>query len=135
MDLLRNDQMPNAKYQVRRWIHWILSLSVLLVWENASAATLATFRTTLGTMEVEFYDEDKPVTVSNFVKYVTSGRFTNEFVQRWAPGFVIQGGGYAVTNTPNGLDLTPIEPFGTITNEYSVGRPFSNTYGTIAMAR
>ncbi len=101
----------------------------------AQCGTLARFETTLGNMELEFYDDDKPVTVSNFIKYVTSGRFTNEFIQRWAPGFVIQGGGYTLTNTANGVRITSIQPFGTITNEYSVGRTFSNTYGTIAMAR
>jgi len=114
----------------------ILFLWILLIAAHAlSAATLATFETSVGNMELEFYDEDKPVTVSNFVKYVTSGRFTNQFVQRWAPKFVIQGGGYQVTNTTNGLKIVPIQPFGQITNEYSVGRTFSNTNGTIAMAR
>jgi cyclophilin family peptidyl-prolyl cis-trans isomerase len=125
--------MPNTKYQVPFAL--VVGLLLILIVRLGHSGTLATFETRLGNMELEFYDEDKPVTVSNFVKYVTSGRFTNEFIQRWVPGFVIQGGGYAVTNTPNGLDLTPIEPFGTITNEYSVGRKFSNTYGTIAMAR
>jgi cyclophilin family peptidyl-prolyl cis-trans isomerase len=99
------------------------------------AGTLATFRTSVGNMELELYDEDKPVTVSNFNKYVTSGRFTNQFIQRWVPNFVIQGGGYRVTNTTNGLKITSIPTYPPITNEYSVGRTFSNTYGTIAMAR
>jgi cyclophilin family peptidyl-prolyl cis-trans isomerase len=62
------------------------------------------------------------------------------FLHRCVPGFVLQGGGYitlnrldtnlfthtAVYNWPN---------FGTITNEFNVGRRFSNSYGTIAMAR
>jgi cyclophilin family peptidyl-prolyl cis-trans isomerase len=125
--------MPNTKYQVR--VGLVLGLLILAVVRTVYSGTLATFETSLGNMELEFYDEDKPVTVSNFVKYVTSGRFTNQFIQRWVPGFVIQGGGYTVTNRADGLKITPIQPFGTITNEYSVGRTFSNTYGTIAMAR
>ena len=99
------------------------------------AGTLATFETSVGTMELEFFDEDKPVTASNFIKYVTSGRFTNEFIQRWEPNFVIQAGGYRVTNTVNGPKIETIPTFNQITNEYSVGRTYSNTYGTIAMAR
>jgi cyclophilin family peptidyl-prolyl cis-trans isomerase len=98
-------------------------------------ATLATFQTSVGRMELELYDEDKPITVSNFVKYVTSGQFTNQFIQRWEPSFVIQGGGYRVTNTSNGPRIVPVPTFGEIRNEYSSGRTFSNTNGTIAMAR
>lgn len=99
------------------------------------AATIATFHSPLGPIEVELLDEDKPVTVSNFIKYATSGRFLNQFVHRWEPGFVIQGGAYRVEERTNGFQITTVETFGTITNEYSVGDRFSNTYGTIAMAR
>jgi len=86
-------------------------------------------------MELEFYDEDKPITVSNFVKYVTSGQYTNLFIQRWVPNFVIQAGGFRVTNTVDGLRIAAVPSYGNIKNEYGVGRTFSNTYGTIAMAR
>ena len=110
-------------------------LLLSLVASPISAATLATFRTSVGTMQVEFYDEDKPVTVSNFIAYVTSGRFDDQIIHRWEPGFVIQGGGYRVETSGGQLELRTVERFGTITNEYSVGRPFSNTYGTISMAR
>jgi cyclophilin family peptidyl-prolyl cis-trans isomerase len=102
----------------------------------ARAGTLATFKTTVGTMQLELFDEDKPVTVSNFIKYVTSGKFEKQFIQRWEPNFVIQGGGYTVGTDTNGRpDFRAVSTFGTITNEYSVGQKFSNTYGTIAMAR
>ena len=116
---------------------WLGSFLVLLFGSALlEAATLATFRTSVGTMELELYDEDKPITVSNFVKYVTSGRFENLIVQRWETNFVIQAGGYYVEN-PDGEDATfrTVKTFGTITNEYSVGQEYSNTRGTIAMAR
>lgn len=99
------------------------------------AATIGTFHTPFGNMEVEFLDETKPVTVSNFIKYATSGWFDNQFVHRWEPGFVIQGGGYRVEESTNGLSVVSIPTFGTITNEYSVGGTNSNVFGTIAMAR
>jgi cyclophilin family peptidyl-prolyl cis-trans isomerase len=53
------------------------------------------------------------------------------------PGFVIQGGGYYITNrTTSNPQLVPVDTSsGTITNEYAVGRTYSNLYGTIAMAR
>ena len=50
--------------------------------------------------------------------------------------FVIQGGGWWVTNrNTTNAEFSPVVPFGDITNEFNVGRTFSNTCGTIAMAR
>jgi cyclophilin family peptidyl-prolyl cis-trans isomerase len=99
------------------------------------AGILAQFRTPLGNIEVELLSEDKPVTVENFLRYVGRGGYTNMFVHRWVPGFVIQGGGYhtAVISTRTVIDSVSREA--AIPNEYSVGRTFSNTYGTLAMAR
>lgn len=100
------------------------------------AGPLAQFRTPLGDIEVELYDQDKPITVQNFVHYVQSGVYQDEFAHRLLPSFVLQGGGFTVTNrgTTNATILL-IPPFGTITNEFAVGRRFSNTYGTLAMAK
>ena len=102
-----------------------------------SAGTLAQFRTTVGDIDVELFDQDKPVTVQNFIRYVNSPAYTNfQLIHRWGPGFVIQGGGYFVLNryaTNQGISFLPT--FGAITNEYSVGPAYSNVYGTIAMAR
>ncbi len=102
----------------------------------ASAGTLAQFHTIVGDVEVELFDQDKPVTVQNFVRYVQSGQFQATLIHRWQPGFVIQGGGFVATNLTNIDAVFPaVTNFGTITNEFSVGRQFSNQYGTIAMAR
>jgi len=102
----------------------------------AWGGTLAEFKTPLGTIEVELFDADKPVTVQNFMHYIQSGAYSNTFVHRWEPAFVIQGGGFATANrVQTNAAINPVSTFGTITNEYGVGRTFSNTYGTIAMAR
>lgn len=115
---------------------FFLILAAALLRLEGSAATLATFRLSLGgsvgTIELELYDDQKPVTVSNFVKYVTSGRYENGFIHRWVTNFVIQGGGWRVDDSGQ---IGQIPTFGYITNEYSVGARYSNTYGTIAMAR
>lgn len=103
---------------------------------TAVAGSLAQFHTPIGDWVLELYDEDKPVTVENFKRYVTDGRFRDSFVQRHEPGFVIQGGGYAVTNRGTATaQLLVVPSYGPITNEYGVGRTFGNQYGTIAMAR
>ena len=102
---------------------------------SAQAGTLAQFRTRLGDLEVELFDQDKPVTVENFLRHVRSGAYTNVIIHRWVPGFVIQGGGYYVTTRSNTTIIDAIARQPAITNEYAVGRKFSNTYGTLAMAR
>lgn len=105
----------------------------------ADAGTYVQFRTVWGDIDVELYDEDKPVTVRNFLRYVQSGRYTNMFFHRCPTNqftgvtdFVLQGGGW-YRSSPTEIDRIPI--FGTIPNEFGVGRRFSNTYGTIAMAK
>ena len=90
----------------------------------------------IGLIQVELYDRDKPVTVSNFLKYVTSGTWSNMIMHRAVTNFVIQGGGIGVANR-FGMNPTfvALPTFGTITNEFSVGRTLSNVYGTLAMAK
>jgi cyclophilin family peptidyl-prolyl cis-trans isomerase len=103
---------------------------------GCTGGTLAQFRTVFGDIEVELYDQDKTVTVQNFIRYVQSGAYQNEFAHRLVPGFVIQGGGFTITNrgTTNSQVLA-VPTLPPITNEFGVGRPFSNVYGTIAMAK
>ena len=105
---------------------------------TSHGGTYAQFRTFWGDIDVELYDDDKPVTVRNFVRYVQSGRFTNMFFHRCPTNpftgvtdFVVQGGGFFVGT--NGAER--VQTFGAIPNEFGVGRLFSNTYGTIAMAK
>src|ERR1700733_9685003 len=90
----------------------------------AHGGTLVQFRTVFGDMEVELYDQDKPVTVQNFLRYVQNGLYVNEFSHRLIPDFVLQGGGYTFTN--NTLSAIPTYP--AIINEYGVGNQYSNVY-------
>lgn len=45
-----------------------------------------------GTMVIEFYDQDAPVTVENFLKLAQEGFYTGVKFHRVIPNFVIQGG-------------------------------------------
>src|ERR1051325_664629 len=94
----------------------------------------------LGVIDVELFELDKPVTVSNFVAYVKSGAWNDNILHRWIPNFVLQGGSYHVPHDPNlmtswNVNPTLVTSFPTIPFERDVGRKFSNVYGTIAMAR
>jgi cyclophilin family peptidyl-prolyl cis-trans isomerase len=111
-------------------------MALLLLALNGGAATIATFNTSVGTWDLELYDEAKPITVSNFIKYGTSGRYVNQLIHRWVPGFVIQGGGFRVdTSNPLQYEIVPVEKYGNILNEARVSTNYTNVYGTIAMAR
>lgn len=90
-------------------------------------------------MDVELLGQEKPETVRNFLLYVRSGGYsTNLFLHRCVPGFVVQGGGYSVTNPASAdrfstyLQTTNL---GRLTNEFLVGTRLSNTFGTLAMAK
>ena len=54
--------------------------------------TKATIETAKGTMLVEFYDNDAPKTVANFVKLSKEGYYDGLTFHRVIPDFVIQGG-------------------------------------------
>ena len=104
---------------------------------SSSAGTYVQFRTIYGDMDVELYDQDKPLTVQNFLRYVKTGAYRDTFFHRCEPGFVAQGGGFYTTNrtAQDFHNASAVTNYGTIPNEFGVGRTFSNTYGTIAMAK
>lgn len=54
--------------------------------------TKGEIRTVKGTMKVEFYDNDAPNTVANFVKLAKAGFYNGLNFHRVIPDFVIQGG-------------------------------------------
>lgn len=94
-----------------------------------------------GTIDLELFEADKPLTVANFVAYVNSGAWHDCLLDRWEPGFVIQAGSRHLTHNPDLLSpiqttsFTPVTPFPKVPFEKNVGRQFSNLFGTIAMAR
>ena len=116
-------------------------VTVILLFGAVSlpAGTYVQFRTTWGDIDVELYDQDKPNTVRNFLRYVQSGRYQNMFFHRCPTNpvtritdFVVQGGGWFVAPGPS---IVRVPSFGTISNEFGVGRRLSNVYGTLAMAK
>ena len=54
--------------------------------------TKATIKTEKGDMKVEFYDQDAPNTVKNFVDLSKKGFYDGLTFHRVIPGFVVQGG-------------------------------------------
>lgn len=91
-------------------------------------ATVVEVTTNLGKFEVNLYDETTPVTVQNFLNYVSSGRYNGTVIHRSVPGFVIQGGGFVFD------EKLPLKA--TTTNAAIINEPkWSNVRATIAMAK
>jgi peptidyl-prolyl cis-trans isomerase A (cyclophilin A)/peptidyl-prolyl cis-trans isomerase B (cyclophilin B) len=84
------------------------------------------FETTLGNFNVELLDDEAPVSVENFVKYVDEGFFDGTVFHRIVPGFVIQGGGFTE-------DMSQKKNHPPIKNEADNG--VKNARGTLSMAR
>ena len=93
-----------------------------------------------GVTEVLLFDqtgEGAPETVANFVNYVEDNDYASSVVHRSVPGFIVQGGGFAVPPELNfqpnldAIEEIPADP--AVVNEFSPSR--SNTRGTIAMAK
>jgi cyclophilin family peptidyl-prolyl cis-trans isomerase len=91
----------------------------------------------VGDIDVELFDHDKPITVSNFLHYVQTGAYDRTFLHRCVPDFIVQGGLYAVDNPYPSTFFQAMKriPQGPpITNEFQVGGTFGNNFGTLAMA-
>ena len=96
---------------------------------SSQATTMVRFETTLGNFDVQLYDDDTPISVANFLSYVTTDRWDGTIVHRTVDDFVIQGGGYSLD--PDIFNTTPVTTDAAIQNESL----FSNVRGTIAYAR
>jgi peptidyl-prolyl cis-trans isomerase B (cyclophilin B) len=82
--------------------------------------------TSLGTIKIEVYADKAPITVANFLSYVSDKFYDNTIFHRVIPGFMIQGGGFET-------GMKQKKTKATIKNESSNG--LSNSRGTLAMAR
>ncbi len=82
--------------------------------------------TNKGTIVIELFPDQAPVTVKNFLAYVQSGFYTNTVFHRVIKNLLIQGGAYSNT-------LKIKADRGTIKSEANNG--LSNSRGTIAAAR
>lgn len=82
----------------------------------------------LGPFCIQLFPTNAPITVANFLRYITSGSYENLMVHRSVPGFIIQTGGYTLTGET--LNYNDVATFPAITNEFGL----SNTRGTVAMA-
>lgn len=106
----------------------IALLSFALLASFSSQATIVQFDTSVGTFEVNLYDDTTPKTVENFLAYVNAGDYSNVIIHRSIAGFIVQGGGFAFdTQWP----VSSVAANASVVNE----PVYSNVRGTIAMAK
>jgi peptidylprolyl isomerase len=92
----------------------------------------AEIKTNLGSFTIQFYNEEMPITVANFLNLADSGYFDGIKFHRVIEGFMIQGG------DPLTKDDSAVNRWGTGGPGYAIEDEFveglSNVYGTISMA-
>lgn len=101
--------------------------------------TIVRIQTAQGLIDIELYDRGgppsgnaAPITTTNFLKYINSGRMDNTYFHRLFAGFVLQGGGY-VDDPTTSPEYGNVTEDAAIVNEFSATR--SNIAQTIAMAK
>lgn len=103
----------------------VVDLSSAFTDPTTSGAAVS-FTTDFGVIDVILYDNAVHTTTDNFLHYVTTGKYNNTIFHRSVENFVVQGGGYALSDLAN-----HISTFGSVINQFGI----SNTRGTIAMAK
>jgi len=94
--------------------------------QPASGNPVVLVETSMGTITIELFKDQAPVSVANFLEYARDGFYPGTVWHRVVPGYVIQGGGFTA-------DLTEKPTRPPIQNEATNG--LSNRRGTVAMAR
>lgn len=93
---------------------------------SAYANPKVLMETSKGNITIELYENEAPITVKNFLSYVSEGFYNNLIFHRVIPNFMIQGGGFDLK-----MNQKPVKD--PIKNE--ARRGLNNKRGTLAMAR
>jgi len=89
-------------------------------------------------LDVVLFDQEQegaPLTAANLERYVEAGRYSDTFLHRLVPNFVLQGGGFVWSGDEQATSnsLAEVPTFAAVPNEFSKQR--SNIRGTVAMAK
>jgi peptidyl-prolyl cis-trans isomerase A (cyclophilin A) len=98
---------------------------------QVAAQTQVIFNTNLGDIPMTLFDSQAPETVANFLGYIERGDYDNSIFHRLVDGFVLQGGGFALTDPGSSNLVDSIPTVSPVVNEPGI----SNTRGTVAMAK
>ena len=94
----------------------------------------AVFDTSLGTFEVEVFQDKMPITAKNFIDLAKSGFYDGLHFHRVIKGFMIQFGCPHSKDPASAKAGTGGPPHGTIPDEHPPEHKLSNEPGTLSMA-
>lgn len=117
------------RFVVKTFFHILCALAGVFMLAQgafAEANPRVAMKTDHGTIVIELFPKEAPLSVANFLEYVDSGFYEGTIFHRVIPGFVVQGGGMT-------YDFTTKPTRDPIKNESDNG--LSNSYGTLSMAR
>lgn len=108
----KNIQIFSGKTSIKPFnlsIPWIKILfQPLTSIDQLSINPIAIIHTSLGSMSLELYSEQMPITTQNFIDLATIDFFNNLVFHRVIDDFVIQGGGYYSDGEPKESPFGPI---------------------------
>jgi peptidyl-prolyl cis-trans isomerase A (cyclophilin A) len=104
----------------------LFSASLAGAADTAAKNPVVVMETSLGTVKMELFAKEAPISVKNFLDYAESGFYDGTVFHRVIPRFMIQGGGFTA-------DIKQKKTNAPIKNEADNG--LKNTRGTLAMAR
>ena len=99
---------------------------------NPTNIMQATLHTSMGDITVEFYPDQAPQTVANFIKLAQSGFYDGTKFHRVIKGFMDQGGDPLTKDDSKEAQWGQGGPGYTIADEF--GTTYTNVAGTLAMA-
>ena len=94
---------------------------------TTTQSNLVKITTSMGDIVIELLPDRAPLTVTNFLRYVKEGYYTNTLIHRVVSNFVIQGGGHDATS----YELKPVHD--PIFNES--GNGLQNKRSMVGLAR
>lgn len=124
---MHNTVHPPAATKLFRFCTRAVVFTGMALLHLCAQATTVQFETSLGNFNVVLFDNDTPITTTNFLEYVESERYHDTIIHRIEPGAVVQGGGFRIEN----------DTMFSVTRDTAIDNEafYSNERGTIAMAK
>ncbi len=122
---------------MKRCLLALFLLGVAACGSTQARNPVVAIKTNMGTIKVELFEKEAPITVKNFLKYVDDKHYDGTIFHRVIENFMIQGGGFTrgftTARSEKDIEASRKKTRAAIKNE--AGNNLENRKYTIAMAR